>query len=121
MVRRKYPAAVLHEEGRWVLIPSYPLPQGWNRSETEVAFQINDGHPGVPPYGFYVPIGLEFEGHRPVNYTDPATEQPPFDGTWGLFSWVPEDGEWQPKAEAEKGSNLLDWVNGFTVRFADGV
>ena len=72
------------------------------------------------PYGFYVPVGLQFRGARPENYTDPAANAPPFEGTWGFFSWAPIDGTWRPTADVRVGSSLLSWIDSFQHRFAEG-
>jgi hypothetical protein len=107
--------------GCWVRIPNYPMAADWNRTVTDVAFQIHASHPGTPPYGIYVPAGLLFRGTRPNNYTEPANNQPPFPGSWGIFSWTLDDGAWRPTADLVRGSNLLNWVLGFAVRFREGV
>jgi len=120
LIRQWFPDAEYHEEGHWVRIPSYPLPEGWSQSSTEVTFQIPVDYPGTPPYGIYVPAGLQFQNSRPNNYTEPAGNQPPFSGTWGIFSWAPADGQWRPTADIVKGSNLLNWVLGFAERFREG-
>ncbi|HXG06097.1 MAG TPA: hypothetical protein VNI77_02085 [Nitrososphaera sp.] len=86
-----------------------------------MAFQIPlAGYPGVPPYGIYAPAGLTFKGVLPDNYTEPASAQPPFGGTWGVFSWTPEDGQWRATADLVTGSNLLNWVLSFADRFREG-
>ncbi len=120
LIRQRFPDVEYREEGRWVRIPSYPLPEGWNREATPVAFQILDSHPGTPPYGIYAPAGIQFQGAAPNNYKEPADNQPPFEGTWGVFSWAPDDGQWRPTADVRKGSNLLNWVVGFADRFGEG-
>ncbi len=117
-LRTRYPELEYRPDGRWVRIPSYPLPPGWNRSETDIAFQIPTQYPGNPPYGFYVPTGLTYNGQRPNNCADNNT--PPFDASWMLFSWQP-DGNWAPGADLRSGHNLLNWVMGFWQRFAEGV
>jgi len=96
------------------------LPHGWNREVTEVAFPIPVGYPGTPPYGIYVPAGILFNSMRPKDYTEPAPSQPPFGGTWGIFSWTLGDGQWRPAADAASGPNLVNWVLGFGVRFREG-
>jgi hypothetical protein len=107
-------------EGHWFRIREYPLPAGWNRTSTAVAFQPQVSHPGTPPYGIYVPAGLTFNGQRADNYVEPAPAQPPFGGAWGIFSWTPSDGEWRPAADPRAGSNLLNWALGFADRFREG-
>jgi hypothetical protein len=121
LIRWKFPDVDYQEDGQWVCIPSFPLSSGWNRPSTEVAFQIPVGYPGTPPYGIYVPVGLQFNGVKPNNYTEPAGNHPPFPGSWGVFSWKPLDGQWRPTVDLRKGSNLLNWVMGFADRFAEGL
>jgi hypothetical protein len=119
LLRTRYPGLEYLENGQWAKISDYPVADGWNPRSTPVVFQILPGHPGTPPYGFYVPVGLRYQGATPNNYTEPAKQQPPFDGTWGLFSWQPS--EWRPAADVRSGANLLNWVLGFATRFREGV
>lgn len=120
LIRTRYPDVDYAEAGDWVRVPSYALPEGWNRSATDVAFQIPTGYPGVPPYGIYVPSGLRFQGARPDNYTEPASAQLPYAGNWAMFSWQPADGEWRATTDLRNGSNLMNWIIGFGVRFKEG-
>jgi hypothetical protein len=117
LIKRVYPRAVRQE--RWILVPDYPLPSGWSVSTANVAFFIRDGYPGTGPYGVYVPSGLRHDGNMPNNFTDPASNGPPFEGTWAMFSW--ESSDWKPAADPERGHNLLNFVQGFAVRFREGV
>jgi hypothetical protein len=121
LLRYYYPALVYAADGRWVRIPAYPLSLGWNRLATDVGFQVPVGYPGTPPYGIYVPVGLLYKDARPNNYAEPAGTQPPFEGSWGIFSWQPDDGQWRPGATVTSGTNLHTWVRGFADRFAEGV
>jgi len=121
LLRKRYPDLAYKEEGGWIRIPLYPLPEGWNRPSTDVAFQIPVAFPGTPPYGIYVPLGILFHEARPNNYAEPASTQPPFPGPWGIFSWTPRDGQWRPTADPIAGSNLLNWVMGFADRFREGL
>ena len=76
--------------------------------------------PGASPYGFYVPAGLRYNWQTPGNYTEPASTQPPFGGSWGFFSWsIPG---WRPTATPDpvRGYSLLSWAKGFTTRFQEG-
>lgn len=118
LLRRRYPGPEYRDEGRWVRIPAYPLPPGWNRPTTDVAFQIPVGYPGTPPYGICTPEGLLFREQAPDNCTR-ADPKPPFGGNWVRFSWQPE-GAWQPAAEITAGSSLLNCVIGFAERFREG-
>jgi hypothetical protein len=119
-LRRRYGEIEYVERGQWVRLPKYPGGPKANRAELPVAFQIPPGYPGALPYGFYVPAGILLGGARPGNYTEPAQNAPPFEGTWGFFSWSPADGEWRPGATVGTGSNLLNWTLGFAARFGEG-
>jgi hypothetical protein len=120
LLRKAYPA-LQHDGGSWVLIPGYLLPSGWNRETTDVAFQIPAGYPATPPYGIFVPAGIRFNGTLPSSYTERAANQPPFPGTWAIFSWAPGDGEWQaPSTDVIGRASLLSYVRGFAVRFSEG-
>lgn len=111
-----------YERGsQWIRIPEIPLPEGWNRTATDVAVQIPPGYPGAPPYGIYVPAGLRYRGKVPKNYKEPAANAPPFPGQWGVLSWTPSDGRWRATADVTTGANLLRYVRGFDQRFAEGV
>lgn len=121
MLCQRYPKLEFIEDGYWVRIPSYPLLQGWNRFSTEIAFQIPMGYPGTPPYGIYALAGLLFNESKPQNYTEPAPNQPPFSGLWGIFSWSPANGQWHPTADIITGFNLINWVIGFATRFREGL
>ena len=119
LLRNYYPEIEYRSKGNWFYLSSYSLPEGWNREETEIAFQINNGYPGSPPYGFYVPTGIKFHDKSPKKYKKSPKNSPPFDGEWGLFSWS-HNNEWNPTADLKTGSNLLNWVNSFKDRFKGG-
>jgi hypothetical protein len=121
LLQKAYPA-LKHGGGSWVFIPDYLLPPGWNRTSTDVVFQIPAGYPATPPYGIFVPVGIRFDAASPSSYTEPAANQPPFPGVWAVFSWAPGDGEWQvPFTEVIGRASLLSFVRGFANRFAEGV
>ena len=110
------------EEGEWILIKDYPIPEesSWNRVKTDICFQILAEYPGAPPYGFYVPSGILYNGQRPNNYTEPSNNKPPFSGDWGFFSWKMNSG-WFATDDLVSGSNLLNFVRTFSERFNEGV
>ena len=118
LLRTRWPELQYDDPGRWVFLPRYPLPAGWNRGVTDVVFQIQVNHPGAAPYGFLTPSGLLFNNQVPTNYQDPAPTPPTFSGRWGFFSWSPED--WQPHADVSVGSNLFTWAQSFSRRFLEG-
>jgi hypothetical protein len=120
LFKTRFPNLEYRPDGRWFRIPEYPLPSGWNFSIIQLAFTLPAEYPGGPPYGIYVPTGIRFRGQVPGNYTEQAPNQPPFAGTWGIFSWTTLDGAWHATADLTKGSNLLNWVLGFQRRFEEG-
>jgi hypothetical protein len=120
LLGRHFPNFEYRADGQWVRIPAYPLSSGWTPQVPDVAFQIPTAFPGTSPYGFYVPVGLRLNGQMPANYTEPASIQPPFGGSWGFFSWSVEG--WRPTATPDpvRGYSLLSWVKGFATRFQEG-
>ena len=121
ILKRRYPDLGFVEAGWWILIPRYPLPNGWNRESSDTAFQVPIGYAGTPPYGFYVPSGLRFDGKKPDNYQEPAANKPPYEGEWGMFSWS-IDGTWRtPTTDFVGGESLNSFVLSFADRFGAGV
>ena len=122
LLRQHYPDLEYQPDGQWVRIPGYEIrTAGWSPSPTEVAFQVPTAYPGTPPYGFYVPAGIRYNGDTPTNYKEPAPSGPPFEVSWGIFSWQPQQDHWRPTASVTAGVNLLTWVRGFAKRFSDGL
>lgn len=120
LLKKRFADLVAQDNG-WVFIPRYPCPADWGRSEIPVPFLVPAGYPGTPPYAFYVPSGMRFKGAPPANCQDPASPQPPFPGQWAVLSWAPDAGAWRPGATVVSGSNLLNWVLGFSQRLRQGV
>jgi hypothetical protein len=119
LLRRRYAEVDHREDGDWVRIHPVPTAAGWSKEVIPVAFQIPQGYPGTPPYGFYVPRGLNHQGGQPQSYQDLAGTQPPFPGEWGMFSWAHDTG-WRPTGDIIGGSNLLNWTLSFADRFREG-
>ncbi len=108
--------------GHWFRVRDYQiLSPGWSSGVINVVFQVPDSYPGTRPYGIYVPSGLRYQDKTPENYREPASNQPPFEGAWGFFSWEPDDGQWRPTAAITSGTNLLNFVIGFNDRFCQGI
>lgn len=122
LLRSFYSKLTYVDSGQWVLIEDYSIPSelSWNRQQTNVCFQIPPAYPGTPPYGFYVPIGILFGGNLPQNaYKESIDNKPPFEGSWGFFSWQHHTG-WYATSDLQTGSNLLNFVRTFRDRFLQG-
>lgn len=119
LVKKRFTTLDFNAETGWGHIPEYGSFPGWTPNPLPVCFQILSSHPGTRPYGFYVPAGTLYNGERPQNYTDPASNQPPCGGSWAFFSW--EADPWQPAADIHSGSNLYNWVLGFADRLRGGL
>ena len=101
----------------WFWVSILKTPDGWSPDEIPAAFAITEGHPGAPPYGFFVPAALHLGG-KPPSETN-ATHPPPFDGEWRFLSWQAEG--WKPAATVRTGSNLWGWVRSFMDRLCEGL
>lgn len=119
LIRSRFPDAT--RVGPWYHLGTVKIPgAGWNRETTEVVIRAPQGYPGSTPYGVYVPSGIQVNGSTPGNYTEPASEAPPFQGQWGVFSWQSDNGIWKPGATPAEGSNLLNFALGTLVRLQQG-
>jgi hypothetical protein len=122
LLEHAYPGLEYQASGQWIKLPRIPLPNEWTPREIEVAVQVPPSYPATPPYGIDVPAGLLFRGVLPNNYQEPAANQPPFPGRWGIFSWAPADGDWLvPQSEAVGRASLLAYIRGVGERFLEGV
>lgn len=121
LLRRYYPDLEFRDDGHWIRIPRYLVPEGiWEQAEATVCFQIPmSGYPGQAPYAFFVQPGLRLKstGQKPNNYEEPASGVP-FEGVWGKFSWTQEN--WRATADPVSGSNLLNFVGSFRDRLLEG-
>ena len=111
--------------GDWFLIPddSRAIRHGWTPNPFPVAFQAQPGHPGQVPYGIYLASSAKVGGQMPDNFSVTASNQPPFQGQWGVLSWQGDaDGKpWIPKTNIREGANLLNFALTFEERYKQGV
>jgi hypothetical protein len=115
-LRKRYPTVQIGEDTRWLMIPEYPLPVGWNRERTRLLFMIPPEYPHRPPDNFYVDVGLKLavSNQMPSNYSE---GQCPAGGQWGCFSFHAE--VWCPAPEIEKGDNVLTFLIAVRLRLQE--
>lgn len=119
LLRRFYPDLEYKGEGRWVRFPHFKVPAEpkWSSQVVDVAVQFLPGYPGQKPYAFYVSPPLTLESGVPVKDAC-ASVEPPWPGQWQKFSW--DAPEWFATADLRTGSNMLNFVQTFSERLAQG-
>jgi hypothetical protein len=117
LIRSHFPSLEFREEDFWARLCDYQLPDGWNREQVEVAFQVPRDLFGQEPYGFWIrPFISLSNGTAPTDASpDPVTTG--FGEGWQQFSWSPDD--WRPGPDVRSGTNLLDFVRSFARRLAE--
>lgn len=108
LLGEKYPSVRHDGPNTWVIVEDLPLPNGYNRSATDVLILIPSGYPETPPDNFYVPAGLRIaENGQPDAFN--ANHREHEGEPWDRYSWHEDDG-WAPAADIEAGSNLLTFM-----------
>ena len=118
-LRTNWPQLRYEENGHWVLLPGYLVPEGWNRTTTDLAVRIPENLPGQEPYGFWVRGGIALaDGTAPTNYVFPG-EAVPFEPSaqWGQFSWSLEG--WAPGAQPGAGTGMVHFVQSIRHRLEE--
>jgi hypothetical protein len=115
----KFPTLKYGDQLNWVIISGYPLPDLYNKSHTQLLWNILPGYPQTAPDDFFVDGDLRLKnGNPPPNFNQgPNSSSGPaiVPGDWGWFSWHPEQGKWRPAAEVEKGDNLLTFLRAVNI------
>ncbi len=96
------------EDGRWVHVPQFPLPAGWDRQTTGLLLILPNGYPHVPPNGFYIDRFLRTcSGGRIDHYFEQEGSYNPFANQgWGWFCVHLNQGIWRPTGNVLYGDNL---------------
>lgn len=117
-LRKKFPDIGVGEQGNWLLVPRFPLPEGrFEQDQTPLLIVIPPGYPNTGPDNFFVRQDLRLIGGS----TPPAFNQnsnsssgpAPVEGSWGWFSWHPH--AWRPSAQIEKGDNLETYLRAVNI------
>jgi hypothetical protein len=116
VLKEKYPNLEHGGNYDWVMIPDFPLPNGYNRKNTKLLFLIPLTYPHVAPDCFYVEVGLRLvNGNFPSNYNEHMNV--PVGGSWGYFSWHPEI--WRPVDDYHKADNLVSFIKAVNLRLRE--
>ena len=116
LVEISHGAIQVAQDMAWFIVQHWPLPPGWSKSETALLVLIPPGYPVTPPDNFFVDAQLSLSGGAmPGNAS--VVEQ--LGGRWLQFSYHVEPGDWKPHADAEKGHNLLTFLQGVKKRLGE--
>jgi ubiquitin-protein ligase len=108
LLEEKYGEVEHDQHLKWVLFKNVSLPEGWNRSSTDILILIPDGYPVSPPDNFSVDSGLRTaSGSEPKNYGE---GQHHFGREWGQFSVHILKETWSPSNDILNGTNLITYM-----------
>jgi hypothetical protein len=118
LVRTEYGDIEVGSNLDWVIIKKWPLPAGWNKTETQVLVLIPPGYPVTPPDNFYTDNDLRLaSGGQPSNSSVNVSQ---IDKPWLQFSHHVESEDWKPHADLLQGHNLLTFLKiGVTRRLGE--
>lgn len=118
LLQQKFPKLQHGDELNWVLIPEYPLPDLFNKSHTNLMWNIPAGYPQTAPDDFFVDGDLKLKnGSNPPAFNigpNSSSGPAPIPGNWGWYSWHPQ-AQWKPNASIEKGDNLLTFLRSVNI------
>ena len=116
LLRNRYGLVEFGENGDWVVLKEFPLPDGWNTESTEILVLIPPGYPATPPDNFFVPNGLRTSiGGMPQNFSE---NQSILGESWAQFSFHSQ--EWNPSNDITKGDSLLTFMLAVERRLKEG-
>ena len=117
MLTEKYSSLQNGENLDWMMIPDFPLPEGWNTKKTKLLILIPPTYPHTAPDNFYVESSLRLtNGELPASYSEGS--KVPVGDSWGCFSWHSE--KWGPSDNLREGDNLLSFIKSVNIRLREG-
>lgn len=116
LLRARYDEVEASDQIEWVIIRHFPLPPGWNKSETAVLFFVPSGYPSMAPDCFYADPDLRLAGGGMPSNSNINTA---LDRQWLWFSYHVRSGSWKPDLDPEQGHNLLTFALGVAKRFSE--
>jgi hypothetical protein len=117
LVRRSLGELQLSPTFDWIIIPKWGLDRGWNKKKTKLLVLIPSGYPTVAPDNIYVDPDLRLENDQLPGNTGIA-ELPEL-GSWLMFSFHVEAGDWQPHSDPGLGHNLLTFLVAVRQRLSE--
>jgi hypothetical protein len=116
LVRQRYGVLEIGPGDAWFVVAHFPVPPGWNKTETPLLVLIPGGYPVTPPDNFYVANDLRLEGGgEPGNA---SANQAQANRIWKMFSWHLDDG-WQPNRDPRIGHNLVTFCLSVSARLSE--
>lgn len=129
LARRYGEVAYDRQDGSWIHIARFPIPQGWNKPFVEILIDIPWGVPGYPtqaPTWFWTDRDLRTHEGRAIGHFFSAAgsthaDREYLDKNWGHFCVHLR--EWRPSSGAAilNGHNLLTYMNLIDTVFRDRV
>jgi hypothetical protein len=100
---------------RWVHLPTFELPEGWNKRETELLVLLPPAYPQLPPDGFFLDRRLTTRrGQTPGHYFQEHSSHNPYaDRGWAWYCMhVSSEGRggWRATADILEGDSLLTYI-----------
>jgi hypothetical protein len=92
---------------QWFILPRWPLPVGWSKTECGLLVLMPPGYPVTPPDNFLVDDDLRVAGGAMPGSAGHETQ---LGRQWLRFSWHVESGDWSPHADPLRGHNLLTFL-----------
>jgi len=116
-VERHFGEVEIGPEGDWFIVKRVPLPEGWNKSMTQVLVLVPGGYPTTPPDNFWADADLRLSGGGLPEATSPDQQQ--VGRAWLQFSYHVESGDWRPTIDIAEGHNLVTYFDGILHRLGE--
>src|SRR2546422_8750721 len=98
LIRQMYGEIEIGPGNAWFVVARFPIPPGWNKTETPLLVLVPSGYPVTPPDNFYVANDLRLAGGGEPGSA--SANQSQAGRTWKMFSWH-LDAVWQPSRDPD--------------------
>jgi Prokaryotic E2 family E len=94
LAERSIAHQILHEANMTcVVLPAFPLPVGYDRSEADLLLRLSAGYPDVPPDMWWFDPPVRLSDGRTVQATECSEQY--LERTWQRWSRHFEQGQWR--------------------------